>query len=108
MGKTMWCCALYCCYQGCSYDMSPCCQQEGKFCCLYTSIESADCCGDDGCIEVDCKCCGIVLDGSIPAGYTPGCVICGVSVCGRNMPEMPQQQEMMWDHESGQGSVLGA
>jgi len=95
--KTLWCLACYCCYTGYSYDFNPICSQDGKLCCLFINIETAYCCSDDGCIEADCKCCGIVIDGSIPAGTTPGCVICGATVCCRNMPgdPPPQQEEMM-------------
>merc|ERR1712060_776136 len=73
--KTLWCLSCYCCYTGYSYDINPICAQDGKLCCCYINVETAYCCSDDGCIEADCKCCGIVLDGSIPAGYSPGCVI---------------------------------
>ena len=31
--KTIWCWSLYCCFQGCTYDISPLCQNEGKLCC---------------------------------------------------------------------------
>jgi len=86
--KTLWCWSLYCCFQGCSYDISPCCAQEGKCCCLWLSLESASCC-DDGWIECSSKCCCCVLDGSIPAGYTPGVVCCGATLCCANMPQTP-------------------
>jgi len=85
--KTLWCWSCYCCFQGLTYDLSPCCQQEGKLCCLWVNTETADCCGDDGCIEYDSKCCCVVLDCSIPAGYTPGCVLCGAPLCCAKMPE---------------------
>merc|ERR1712113_778410 len=55
-------------------------------CCLWTQIGSAACC-DDGWIEFDSKCCCCVLDGSIPAGYTPGVVCCGATPCCANLPE---------------------
>jgi len=84
--KTLWCWACYCCFQGFTYDMSPCWQNEGKLCCLWISLESASCC-DDGWIEQSGKCCCIVTDCSIPAGYTPGCVCCGATLCCANMPQ---------------------
>merc|ERR1712157_217925 len=60
--KTCWCLACYFCFEGCTYDMSPICDQQGKCCCC-------------------------VLDASIPAGYTPGVVCCGKTLCCANMPE---------------------
>mmetsp|Transcript_48012 Transcript_48012/g.96842 ORF Transcript_48012/g.96842 Transcript_48012/m.96842 type:complete len:224 (+) Transcript_48012:96-767(+) len=84
--KTMWCWSCYCCFQGITYDMSPICQNEGKLCCLWVNTETASCC-DDGWIEFSGKCCCTVLDCSIPAGYTPGVVCCGVTLCCANMPE---------------------
>jgi len=84
--KTIFCTACYFCYEGCTYDVSPLCEQQGKCCCLWTSVGSAGCC-DDGCIEFDSKVCCIVTDCSIPAGSTPGCVCCGATLCCANMPE---------------------
>jgi len=96
--KTMWCISCYCCFSGITYDLSPICEQEGKLCCLWTRLTSADCWGDDGCIECSAKCCGCVVDGSIPAGYTPGIAVCGMSLCCANMPDSyspPPQQMLM-------------
>merc|ERR1712032_143256 len=84
--KTCWCVACYFCFEGCTYDMSPVCDQQGKCCCLWTQLGSAACCSDDGCIEYDAKCCCCVVDASIPAGYTPGVVCCGKTLCCANMP----------------------
>lgn len=99
--RTLWCLSCYCCFTGITYDPSPICDQQGKLCCLWLSVGSADCWGDDGCIEISGKCCCCVIDGSIPAGYTPGVAICGKSLCCANMPVtyqypddygLPQQQ----------------
>lgn len=81
-----WCWTCYCCYQGCTYDMSPICANEGKLCCLWVSSETADCCGEDGYIEFSGKCCCCVTDCSCPAGNTPGIVCCGATLCCAQMP----------------------
>lgn len=88
--KTFWCWSCYCCFQGLSYDMSPICSQEGKCCCLWLALESASCC-DDGWIEYDSKCCGVVCDCSIPAGLTKGVACCNVALCCENMPNKPEE-----------------
>jgi len=86
--QTFWLWSLYFCFQGLTYDCSPLCEQEGKFCCLALSIGSASCWGDDGCIECSSKCGCVVLDGSIPAGYTPGCVCCTHTFCCEKLPPL--------------------
>jgi len=84
--KTMFCWSCRYCYQGITYDTTPCWSNEGKLCCLWVNLESASCC-DDGWIEFSGKTCCVVNDCSIPAGYTPGFVCCGLPLCCRNMPD---------------------
>lgn len=90
--KTIFCTSCYCCYEGCTYDLIPVCEQQGKCCCCWTQFGTAGCC-DDGCIEYDSKCCCIVTDCSLPAGNTPGCVCCGVPLCCASMPKKEETAE---------------
>merc|ERR1711957_110527 len=81
---TTWCC--YCCYAGCGMDGLdlPCFFCLGEVCCLRGTVKLTNCWDQDGCFS---KCCCCVLDASIPAGYTPGFVCCGATLCCANMPE---------------------
>lgn len=97
--KTLWCAACYFCFQGCTYDLSPVCEQQGKLCCCWTQVGSASCC-DDGWIECDAKCCGCVFDASCPAGFTPGCVCCGTTCCCAAMPESPENEATRTNSEA--------
>merc|ERR1712118_362525 len=101
----MWCWSCYCCYEGITYDISPVCEQEGKLCCLWTSLGSTCCCSDDGCIECSAKTCCCVVDGSIPAGYTTGIVCCGLTLGCQKLPEEHDVREMV---VSGDGKEHGA
>jgi len=83
LSTTCWCFFCYCCGFGCNSPggSDPCLLLEGKVCCVWASIETDKCCGDDGWIEYTGKCCCCVCDASYPAGVTPGCVICTKSLC---------------------------
>lgn len=93
--KTFWCWSCYFCFQGCSYDCTPCCAQEGKLCCLWLQLSSTGCpgCCDNGCIGCSSKCCCCVTDWSLPAGFTPGCVFCGNTFCWENFPPEEEPEE---------------
>jgi len=84
LSTTCWCLFLYCVGFGCNSPggSDACCMVEGKLCCIWSQLETDSCC-DDGWIEYTSKCCCCVTDGSYPAGRTPGCVICGATICGR-------------------------
>lgn len=92
---TCWLWSCYCCMYGCNSPggNDPCCKQEGKVCCLWTNTETGGCC-EDGCFEVTNKCCCCVIDGSLPAGKTPGCGCCGLLTGGNLNDENAGEMNM--------------
>lgn len=81
--NTFWC--YYCCCEGCGCTGfgDPLVKGRGKFFCIQSESETADCFGDEGCIMSASKCCCCAAYMVLPPNITPGIGCCGITFCGQ-------------------------
>jgi len=86
------CWLLYCCCYGygCTRCADPLCKGRSKICCLVQDMETAECCGDEGCMFQVSKCTCVIAQMQCPCPMTPGIGCCGVLCCGGNLDQAPQ------------------